>query len=211
MTMSEQSYFSKQFNTRMRIFNALEELIRDVALDKVKTADICKLASVSKSTFYMYFSDKYAIVQWYLDILYAMGVTKIGRTLTWEEGHRITTSGIERKKELFLEASKSTDYNAIDNYSVRKREAEMIKTLTEFQGRELTGKLHAQIISLAIGERAVTSRIRREFPDTPVDQIVEYLISIIPTDLYEALKTPALPAGYPENNPVRSFVTGTTI
>ena len=188
--MAQDRSFSKSFTTKLRIYESLGACLKTTPVDKVTVSAVCAGAGVGKSTFYQYFKDKYAVAQWYLDLLYETGAAQIGRTLSWHRGHYITTAGIMQQREVFVTASKSNDYNSIDNYCQRKREQMIIETLTDYQGIEVTRALRSQIIALAAGERAVMSRFIQEYPDISINEMVDYLIGIAPTELYEALKTP---------------------
>ena len=188
--MTQERPFSKSFTTKQRIFESLGKCLSATPIDKVTVSAICAGAGVGKSTFYQYFKDKYAVAQWYLDLLYETGAAQIGRTLSWHRGHYITTAGIMQQREVFIAASKSNDYNSIDSYSQRKREQMILGTLADYQGIEVTRELHAQVIALAAGERAVTSRLIKEYGNVSINEVVDCLISIVPRELYEALKTP---------------------
>lgn len=188
--MSEERSFSKSFTTKLRIFEAFGTCLSTTPIDKLTVSAICSTANVGKSTFYQYFKDKFAVAQWYLDMLYETGVTQIGRTLSWHRGHYITTSGIVQQRDVFVAAAQSNDYNAINSYSERKREDMLIETLTAYQGIALTPNLRAQAIALAAGERAVMARLMKEGDYPPINEIVDCLISIVPRELYIALEKP---------------------
>ncbi len=188
--MAQDHSFSKSFTTKLRIYESLGACLESTPIDKVTVSAVCTGANVGKSTFYQYFKDKYAVAQWYLDLLYETGAAQIGRTLSWHRGHYITTAGIMQQREVFIAASKSNDYNAINSYSQRKREQMIFETLTDYQGIEVTRTLRSQVIALAAGERAVTSRYIQEDDDVSINEMVDCLISIVPPELYEALKTP---------------------
>lgn len=188
--MVDDSAFSKSFKTKLRIYEALGTCLESTPIDKVTVSMICQTAKVGKSTFYLYFQDKYTIAQWYLDMLYEAGVTQIGRTMGWRRGHFITTTGIFQQKSIIMAAAQSDDYNAINRYSERKREADLVETITAYQGMEMTPRLRAQVLAVSVGERAVIARLLSETPDVSIEEAVDCLLGIVPAELHDALAHP---------------------
>lgn len=60
---------ARQTDTRMRVVDALETLLRTRELENVRIGDLCRLSRISRTTFYVYFEDIYAVVQWFWDDL----------------------------------------------------------------------------------------------------------------------------------------------
>lgn len=83
--------------SKAKIFSALKAIAKEKDFDKISVREICDAAGVAKSTFYGNFQDKYAVVHWHYDMVMGAGADKIGRTLSWEEGHLITSFGSLRK------------------------------------------------------------------------------------------------------------------
>lgn len=182
---------SRSANTKLDVVFALRRMLAEGAsMDKLSTRELCQRAQISKSTFYKNFKDKYSVVQWYLDLLYRKGVAEVGRTVTWRRGHRITTCGILEVKDLFVNAAKSADYNAVNSYSRRKREQDMVCTLEQYHHVEVTPQIHGQIIAAAAAETAVMAHVTSGTLPLDEDDLVELLVSTVPHELFELMGTP---------------------
>ncbi len=179
--------FSTSTSAKIRVFNALCKLVEHTPLDKLSVKRLCEEAGVGKTTFYTCFQDKYEVPLWYSTLSYEVGAMQIGRTMTWEEGHRITTEALLAKRDLLLCATKSHEYSML---SARWIEDSLIETVTKFRRIKLTRALKMQIVALAAGETALATRFfwPRHIPD--LDTYVETLVAITPRDLYLLFKTP---------------------
>ena len=182
--------FSKSAPTKIKIFQALAELLETEDFDSITVKQICETAKTGKTTFYAHFQDKYDIIQWFTSLFYDMGVAHIGRTLTWEQGHRITTTGYLQYRDLLVKAFLSSDYNGLPAYCPRRREDNIIDTLVNYKHVEVTRAIRAQVVSLSAGEAAFFNQylVEEESPD--VDECVQALMSVIPPQLYELLEEP---------------------
>ena len=50
--------------TKLWIADKMKELMREKTLDKIRIAEICKVAGIRRGTFYYHFMDKYELVAW---------------------------------------------------------------------------------------------------------------------------------------------------
>lgn len=174
--------------SKAKIFSALKAIAKEKDFDKISVREICDAAGVAKSTFYGNFQDKYAVVHWHYDMVMGAGADKIGRTLSWEEGHLITSFGFAAEKQLYDLARKSTDRNGLLPYGVRNREAVIIETLTHYRNIELTDKLRFQITALVAAEQAVVLRYLNSAKPIDVLNYVDNMIGIIPKELFNAMQ-----------------------
>ena len=53
-----------EYEMRVSIFEAASDLLRAYSFSQLTVKDICRIAEISKPTFYRYFTDKYAIAEW---------------------------------------------------------------------------------------------------------------------------------------------------
>lgn len=190
--------------SRVKIFGALRKLAAEKPLDKISVREICDIAGVSKSTFYNNFQDKYAIVNWHYDMVMEAGVNKIGRTLSWEQGHLITSFGFAGEMAIYRAARKSSDQNGLLPHGIRARESVLIETLTEYRHVELTDKLSFQVTALAAAEQAVVGRYLTSSNPIDVCAYVENMLSIIPPELFDAMQIDGGTRGFAVENPWNS-------
>ena len=174
--------------SKAKIFGALKVLAKDKAFDKISVREICDTAGISKSTFYGNFQDKYEIIHWHYDAVMEAGVTKIGRSLSWEQGHLITSFGFASEMPLYRSARKSIDQNGLLPYGLRARESVLIETLTEYRRIELTDKLRFQVTALAAAEQAVIEKYLNSSSPVDVCAFVDNMLDIIPRALFDAMQ-----------------------
>lgn len=93
---------------------------------------------------------------------------------------------------MLRKAFQSMDYNGINSCSPRRREQNLSETLTKFYQVEITKPLRAQIVSLAVGETVCFRNYLDEEENPNIVETVECFMSIIPSQLYELTKEPAV-------------------
>lgn len=191
--MIDSSFISHATKSKINVFNAVSRLLKHRELDSLTVKEICAEAGIGRSNFYACFSDKYSVLQWYTDLIHCAGAAEIGRTLTWEEGHLITTKGYLTHIDVLNVAGRSKDYNGLGPYSIRRWVDSLKRTVTDYKGTDLTPKLELQIIALSTSATAVAAKCFEDAASYSLEQIVDILISITPPDLYELLKEPAFP------------------
>ena len=174
--------------SKVKIFNALKLLVAEKAYDKISVREIYDTAGVSKSTFYANFPDKNAIVRWHYDMVMEAGVNRIGRTLSWEEGHFVTTLGFAAELPLYQQARQSEGQQGLLPYGLRQREAILHETLTEYCKVDLTDKLRFQVTALAAAEQAVAGKYLQRAELFDVSTYVDNMLDIIPRALFEAMQ-----------------------
>lgn len=191
----DNNYTSPGFNTKMKIVEALDALSQETSFEQVSILQICERADISRSTFYHHFCDKNAVLQWHSSIVYEAGVDQIGRTLTWFEGHLLTTRGLERYRSLYYRAGYSNEYGGVKPFFVRHHVDTLRETLTEYQKKELTPLLDFQIHATAAAESSMANLRYAGELTLSTKEFCTYLVSIVPRELFEALQEPVTPRG----------------
>ena len=87
---SELLKLNSNYDIKIEILKATTALVDEVPFDKLTIGAICKAANISRTTFYRYFDDKFAVAQWYANYAFAQGTNEIGVSLPWYEGYYIT-------------------------------------------------------------------------------------------------------------------------
>lgn len=188
-------YTSPNFNTKMKIVESLDALAQEANFEQVSILQICERAGISRSTFYHHFCDKNAVLQWHSSIVYEAGIDQIGRTLTWFEGHLLTTRGLERYRNLYYRAGYSNEYGSIKPFFVRHRIDTLKETLAEYQNVPLTTLLEFQICATAAAESAMANRRYAGEFSMSTKEFCTLMTTIVPRDLYQILQEPANPRG----------------
>ena len=203
MHQADNALYSHSMLQKGRIFKALESLLEHHELDDITVKQICSRANIGKTTFYTHFRDKYEIVQWYTDLGYTEGIAQIGKTLTWRDGHTVSTTFYFMHLDMLRAAYRSSDYNGIDQYGLRRRIKDLTDTAVNVKHVELTNPLRLMIAGLAAAEiSGFTESMQLEEPIT-VEEFVDTMIRVVPKDLYDLLKTPVNPDHFLERRLAR--------
>jgi AcrR family transcriptional regulator len=181
------------FEIKIGVLNAMTELMAETPFDKLTIGSICKAASMSRTTFYRYFDDKFAVAQWYVRYAFSQGTDEIGRTLPWYEGYYITETLMTDQIDFFKGVSISSDYNAIDNYSPRKRRETLQETIVEIKHLKLTEQLRFQIDVVVEAETHLFPRWHEGAYDCSLEEICRWMADSVPYELRNMLSIPTFP------------------
>lgn len=183
--------FSSSFKTKIKIIDAIYTLTDKVPYDQINILAICETADISRSTFYHHFYSKNAALQWHCNFIYEAGIDRIGRDLTWFEGHLITTRSFEPYKRLYAQAGILGEYDAPRPCFSRHRVETLADTITQCQQKELSPLLIFQIEALAASEAILTNEwLAGNSICTTVKEFCDFMISIVPHELYKTLEKP---------------------
>ena len=171
--------------TKMRVVAALDELVGEKDYEKIHVSEICERAEISRSTFYHHFEDKNAILQWHSVIAYKAGIDEIGRTLTWYQGHLITSQFLARYTNLYAVSGRGRDYGNVRQFFTRYRTECLRETVTDFIGAELTDEIDFQIQTTAVLEAAMADERYNGKITLDVETYCKRLVRCIPRELYE--------------------------
>lgn len=187
---SGQRIYSRSYLTKLRVAEAMNRLCTDIPFSKIHVDDIVKESGVSRSNFYHNFEDKYAVVNWIGKQCHEDGIFRIGRDLTWFEGHMITTREMSKFNALFASASEGREYHSAVPSFIRDRQKNLAETITDFQHEKITDKLAFQIESFPYCESIMTNKYRRGELPYRLQEFCECLVAATPPLLYEALEHP---------------------
>lgn len=197
MNTSLGGIFTQSYLTKMRIAETLESICERTRFDRISTGLIAEEAGISRSSFYYHFESKNAVVIWLSSQAYEQGIDQIGRTLTWFEGHLITTSFFDRFPLLFEAAASVTDYDAARPHFIRHRIESLTETIVDWKKVELTNRLRFQIEALAYAEVNMNRNYGAWYKELPVSEFSELMTSIAPRELFELLEVPVKPRKTP--------------
>lgn len=110
---------TRQTATKERIVNATEKLLKNQEIGEIAVTDVCRLSGVSRTTFYTYFQDIFAVVQWVWDGICDRSIYKIGDGLSWYDGHLALFTLLLERKPFFTRAFADNDRNSVMEYGYR--------------------------------------------------------------------------------------------
>lgn len=193
-TSTAGTVYSRSHQTKLKIASTLNTLCSVMDFDEVKVEEVAKLAGVSRSGFYYHFGDLNEVVTWLSTQCYAYGIDQTGRTLTWLEGNLITTHCINKYKHLFTKGGVSRDYSAGAPFFIRHRRENLIETIVEWKGLELTKTLSFQIEAFPYLEMEMSNNFENDKYGLSVQEYAELITSCAPHELFEALNKPICPS-----------------
>jgi len=181
---------SKSYCTKIKIAQAMDSLCTSTPYTRLTIDEIVAATGLSRSGFYHHFEHKDAVILWLTGLFYLHGVDQIGRSLTWFEGYLITTRNFLRFRKLFTSEAENRDYSSGREYYRRHRRENLLETLCDYQGKELTAELEAQIEILPEIEIAATGRFDSGQWQMPVKRFCNLACSLVPRTLFDALNSP---------------------
>ena len=162
---------SRQTDTRIRIVDSLKVLLKARSFESIKVSDLCKAAGISRTTFYVYFDDIHAVVQWFWDDLCSRSLYLINDSITWHEGHIMMLRGLLAEKAFFQRAFEKKDYQSLFSYGYRKSLIIHIANLEKRLNRSLTEdevfELDYTVRSLSV----MTTKWAEEGMDVPPERL----------------------------------------
>lgn len=101
--------------TKVMFADTLEEMLKEMPLDKVRVAKLCERCGATTPTFYYYFHDKYELVAWMFlqDFASEFGDQKPGYTA---EGLISMAQRMEKRKKFYQKAFLDKTQNSITDY-----------------------------------------------------------------------------------------------
>ena len=174
---------------------ALNELSEFKSFDEITVGEICETASVSRSTFYRFFSGKEDVQKLCMRSVSAIGFEKIGRTLSLHDGLTLTLAGTKRLGNSFKSVRSSADSRNAVFFGMDFVEHHcriFAETITRYKrvrfGEGLEFVLHAWVCLLndCLNDWRVSGF------EMPIEVLVGYLERTMPPELHELLKDPSV-------------------
>ena len=171
---------ARQTDTRMRVVDALETLLRTRELENVRIGDLCRLSRISRTTFYVYFEDIYAVVQWFWDDLCSRSLYRINADLTWEQGHLIMLQGLLQRRDFFKYLFARKDYQSLFSYGYRKSLIIHVENIERLLGRAMTDQELFELDYSVRSLSAMTTKWAEEGMEIPPEQVCALLGRFVP-------------------------------
>ena len=168
---------------RANIFEATNDLLRAYSYSELKVKDICRVAEVSAPTFYRFFSDKYAIVEWVLTSYMRPAMLPMLKIASLADNYRETLTQTRKYRDFYRRAYALPNAETL----LRLNEQMIVEKFEEhfYQGNGIdrTERLDFQIRYTARIIPALTSRwLAEEFPLSN-NEFIGLLIDATPREL----------------------------
>lgn len=180
---------AKQLETRMKIINAIEKLLKTRNPDDIRVSEVCRLSGISRTTFYAYFEDVLSAIQWLWDDLCSRTLYRINSELSWEEGHHAMLSGLASRSVFYQRVFVSKDYRSLFAYGYRKSLMRHIENIERRLGRPLTEQ---ELFELDYSVRAL-SAMTTKWAEEGMEPSVESMTQLFSRFVPPFARTDALP------------------
>lgn len=177
--------------TKHCILNATLELCATASIERVTVKDICERAGVSRQTFYLRFEDKFAVAMWYLRSLLGDSFAKLGSEIGWRQAYLEEFVNIEESvrthPHTLVNLFDSQDYNSVLLSAARTAVQDFTERYRARYGHEPDKLVAFQISTFARTASVVSTEWIKSGCVIPADEFVDYFVTLIPRNLYEAL------------------------
>ncbi len=187
----------KKDPVKFKILEATEKLVMEKPLDRVGVTEICKVASISRQTFYTHFESKFEIPRWCWTFLAEAYLKEEGRSLTVCEALCGMIKYSERFRGIFYSTPYSSDYERLESYGARLHVNYLRDTLADYYGLEVTDDLQFQIEFFVDGVSRVVYAAGRSMQKIEPEALALSLEKCLPAGLASVLGTSANPKADP--------------
>lgn len=176
---------------RANILQILFRLLDEAPYASINVSSICKVANISRSTFYRLFSSKYDVFNWFMRATLRSSFSQIGRFFSWSDGliRFVRVLDVNRnltRQALSVESGEDCPRKAMKDYMAVSLEHTVANRLNLADGAgQLPDLWEFQIRAFV---RSTTAAII-DWVDTdqPPYSLVDNLLLIIPPKLFELL------------------------
>jgi len=178
--------------TRKNLYNTLETLMKESPFEEIKVNDICNKAMINRSTFYAHYTDKYELLQEYINSLKDNLLTKLDGNNNIKNTKEYYLELIKLLLEHFEEKKETYHYMMINNKNsitmdiiydvINKGIIKQIEESTDFEGAKVPSSIISlfylgAVINICIEYLKYNNKYTKE-------QIIEYINILIPDNLY---------------------------
>lgn len=174
-------------DTKFHIMHSITKPLKDLTVKQ-----ICEDAGISRQTFYRCFSTKEDIPYWYSQHIEKLALNEIGRTLTWEEGHKRHCEYLCRERDslsIMLKETLPLPFFGGHPSSANRRNT-MLRTLREWRDIEPNDDLLFCITAFSHMELVVFQEWCRQGLYEDPALYGRRMCSLVPPLLYNAMQLP---------------------
>ena len=129
---------SRQIETRLAVVRALDECMRTQTIERVRVGSLCQLAGISRTTFYEYFEDIYAVPTWMWDYLMSQSLYLMGVRYGCREAHVRKFELMLAHKGFFVTAFRWQGYTSVIQHGGRTMTTHVSEVVERKRGGALT-------------------------------------------------------------------------
>lgn len=177
--------------TKIVLYNALIDLMKDRTFEEIKVSDICNKALVNRSTFYAHFEDKYELLTDYINSLKIELTKELEKNTNikstkeyYIEMMKLFLNHIEEKKDSYLAIAINNRNSILTDILYDYIDHDIVSVLTEYNTLKDTGIPKAIVAKFYLGAVVNTGIywIQNVNKYTKED-IINYLTILIPDEI----------------------------
>lgn len=178
---------------RLGVALAVNELCEKSDLKSISTDEICAKATISRSTFYRLFDDKYDIAVWCHRLPLEEGVGQMGRTLTCSEATCTSLEGLLIFRNLFKAAREIPGIMSVREQGKDEASELMLSTLRDCHGVEIDDEVRFAVDWVADASTSASFRWLFEEDPIPAAEVAERFEACYPASLLRYFGHPVDP------------------
>ena len=163
-----------------RIYRKFTQMIQNQAIASIKVQDICRQCNISRTTFYYYFCDIYAIGTWKIEQIMGDSIFQIGEMYSWYKGHYLFFVGLEKERAFFQSAFFDRTYNSALEHGYRIASNKYQEILPDPMQRQFTPDERFQLDYLVRALSMMTAKWGSEGMTVPPKRMAELFEDHIP-------------------------------
>ena len=169
-------------DTKMIIVSALKKLSLKKPIEKITVSDITAESGLSRQTFYRQFEDKYALLNWYFDMILKESFNQMGEGKTLKECLDKKFKYIDEERVFFKEAFRLDDMNSLKEHDFRLIYEFYLNRIYEKTHEEVDDNIRFLLEMYCNGSVFMTSKWLMNDEE---NDIVDLLIEAMPLKLRE--------------------------
>lgn len=184
LTRGDTIFDQPGIQTKMDILHAVDE-----PLDRTTITKICKNAGISRKTFYRHFESKYDIPWWHTIYCRKFYLNEIGRTIDWRTGYYHYLRMILMERDFYRLTIKGISGNPFAVTPVSENRVKvLLDTLERYRNVTIDDNMKFLVETFSRLECAVIDGWLKSSQPADLHLWTDYMISLVPPRLYEALK-----------------------
>lgn len=174
---------------RDNIFRALVILLERKRYSEIGIDDICREAYISRPTFYRYFKNKDNIIRWETKKIFSIGVSRIGRQWTWQEGFFITVSALYKYRSFYADPDYLEFTSGLFEFCEQMLTRDILETISLIGCVAVTERIRFVVEAMSASTGVMTMKWIKSGMKIEPKMLSEYLVATVPQEIYELLNT----------------------
>lgn len=156
------------FETRKKVYDALENLLETKTYASITTRDLSQASNIPRTTFYRHFGGKEGVVSRLFREFASASLDQTGRTMSWYEGNLMMTRYLYDARPVLSRVSAEDEDGLLPQLGREARIAALTSTIEAALPNEIDDDLRFEIEALAIVEPILmTTWLTRGFLQSP--------------------------------------------